>query len=134
MPSGIPKVIMPKLPPVNKHGRKGGKPGRPKGSVNRFTMYSDKMMVEILRGKKTPLEFFLTLLGADGVPTALRIEAAKAAAPYVHKKQPTALELTGNVDVNHRGGVMVVPAPQSNEEWEKRTAEAQASLKEEVKQ
>ena len=54
----------------------------------------------------TPMEFLESVMNAAGEPcptcghhadTQLRIDAAKAAAPYVHRKQPEAREISGQV-------------------------------------
>lgn len=49
-----------------------------------------------LRNKKTPLEFLLEVMWNPRRTLEIRIEAAKAAAPYVHKKMPVDLQ----IDVN----------------------------------
>ena len=50
------------------------------------------------KGKETPLDFLLKVMWNKNAPAVLRIDAAKAAAPYVHKKQPIALQHSGEID------------------------------------
>lgn len=119
-------------------GKKVGSPpnaggGRPKGSKNKHNVLSLAAVAKILKDKKTPLDFMLAVMESECMPSNMRMEAARAAAPYIHKKMPTAIEMAGGLELTHRGGVMVVPAPQSNADWEKRSKEAQSSLKEDVK-
>jgi hypothetical protein len=55
------------------------KGGRPKGSKNE---------------ELTPLKFMLDTMKDNKMPFAFKFEAAKHAAPYVHKKMPIAIEGT----------------------------------------
>jgi hypothetical protein len=66
--------------------------GRPKGSKSRAQLLRDKALEHILSGKKAPLEFLLTLMTSEDAPLSLRIDAAKVAAPYVHKRMPIQIE------------------------------------------
>jgi len=52
-----------------------------------------------------------------------------------HGYAPAAVPTKGKVDVNvnARGGVMLLPPETTLEEWEKQTAQAQAQLKERVR-
>jgi hypothetical protein len=43
----------------------------------------------------TPLEFLLSCLRDPGVRFAYKLDAAKAAAPYMHKRQPIAIQTSG---------------------------------------
>ena len=63
--------------------RGGARPGagRPKGSRT-FKAVIDR---PILNGI-TPLELLLTLVAMPEAPVALRFQAAKVAAPYVHRR------------------------------------------------
>ncbi len=49
-------------------------------------------------GKKTPIEFLLDVMHNPNNNPMLRIEAARTAAPYVHKKMPTAIEHSGEIE------------------------------------
>lgn len=116
-------------------GKSGNPKGRTPGTKNRKTLLSELALARIIKDKKTPLDFLLATMESTQVPFTFRIDAAKAAAPYVHKRMPNAVEVSGNLGVTHRGGVMIVPAtPGSIEDWSKQSAKAQAKLKEEVKQ
>lgn len=66
--------------------------GRPKGTKNKVTQLKEKALVRILSGHRTPLDFLLKLMESDDAPLAARIDAAKAAAPYVHRRMPIAIE------------------------------------------
>lgn len=114
-------------------GRTGNPNGRKAGSKNRKTMISDAILAELIKHRKTPLEFLLTVMTNSRVALGYRLDAAKAAAPYVHKKMPVQIEHGGEIGHNHRGGVMVVPAVESTQDWATRASAAQRKLKEEVR-
>ena len=67
-------------------GRKTG--GRQKGSRNKYSREA-----EIAASGLTPLEYLLSIMRGDGKPLE-RLEAARAAAPYVHPKLAS-VELSG---------------------------------------
>lgn len=72
--------------------RPGG--GRPKGSRNKKTL----AQVEAVEASGlTPLEFMLSVLRDVEQAKDVRLDAAKAAAPYVHPKLAN-IELSGNDD------------------------------------
>lgn len=66
--------------------RGGSRPGagRPPGAVNRLV--SDAVERAAAEGI-LPLDFMLTILRDETKPYADRMDAAKAAAPYVHPKR-----------------------------------------------
>jgi hypothetical protein len=73
-------------------GRRPGA-GRPRGSKNtRSAELARKAAAE----GKTPLEVMLDFMRTDSNP-AIRFEAAKAAAPYIHPK-------LANIDVGNKDG------------------------------
>jgi hypothetical protein len=74
-------------------GRKTG--GRTKGTPNRATAAK---AAAIAASGLTPLDYMLTIMRDEAAPAERRIEAAKAAAPYVHPKL-AAIEHAG-----HDGG------------------------------
>jgi hypothetical protein len=68
--------------------RGGSRPGagRPKGAATRRTReIADAALEEGL----TPLEYLLNVMRNPGLDEARRIDAAKAAAPYVHPRLAT---------------------------------------------
>jgi hypothetical protein len=65
--------------------------GRQKGTRNRATAAK---VVEIEASGLTPLDYMLTVLRDIARPSNERLDAAKAAAPYVHPKLAN-IELTG---------------------------------------
>lgn len=61
------------------------------GRVNRLT---DEERLELVRKYKvTPLQFLLSVMSDENEPMDERIDAAKAAAPYMHKKMPIGIEV-----------------------------------------
>lgn len=77
----------------NQRGGKRPGAGRPKGSANKRTReIADKAAEEGV----TPLEYLLSVMRNELADEARRLDAAKAAAPYVHPKLST-VEL-GNKD------------------------------------
>lgn len=62
---------------------------------------SKKSVEEEIRskGQKTPLDFLLMVMNNRRAHPSSRIEAAKAAAPYVHRKMPTDIELSGEIGI-----------------------------------
>ena len=68
--------------------------GRPAGSLNRKT----REQVEAIEASGlTPLQYLTSVYQDEGADEARRIDAAKAAAPYVHPKL-NAIELSGDKD------------------------------------
>ncbi len=56
--------------------------GRPKGSGNKFT----KDISEMLDDMQSPLEYMLQIMNDTGNDQRERLDAAKAAAPYIHAR------------------------------------------------
>jgi hypothetical protein len=93
--------------PRNQEGFAHGGPrsgsGRKKGSPNKLAAEAVEEAVD--RVKKamgegfTPLEHLLFVMRDEQNEVGVRLEAAKAAAPYVHKKQPQDLNVDANVHV-----------------------------------
>lgn len=63
------------------HGGKRPGAGRPRGSTD----HAIAEFLPVIDGL-TPLEFLLRVVAAPEAPLQVRIEAAKAAAPYCHQK------------------------------------------------
>lgn len=77
----------------------GARPGagRKKGSRNKITQES------IDQAKKygiTPLEYLMKIMTDESQPDDVRIECAKAAAPYVHPKL-SAVQVDANLSISH---------------------------------
>lgn len=96
-----------------------------------------ELSLEIIKGilltHMEPLEFLLRVMVNESVPLFLRVQCATAAAPYVHKRMPAAIEVSGDVNHTHRGGVMVVTEIPAAKDWQKQSIRAQTKLKDEVK-
>lgn len=111
-------------------GKTGNPRGRPRGAKNKTTLLKEDALAKLIKDKKTPLDFMLSVMTNVNMPLHLRMDAAKSAAPYVHKKQ-VAVEGNGpggSFIHQHRGGVMLIAAPQSAEDWEQRAAATQHAL------
>jgi hypothetical protein len=86
---------------INKATGQRGKPfekgnklskGRPPGSRAKVDEIQEQLTTQALTEGLMPLEFFLLVMRDEKKGLNLRFEAAKAAAPYVHKRQPIAVE------------------------------------------
>lgn len=80
-------------------GHGGARPGagRPAGAPN---TESARIRDEIAYAGLTPLEFMLRIMRDEGADEAKRLDAAKAAAPYVHPRL-NATTLDANVSTRH---------------------------------
>lgn len=76
--------------------RGGARPGagRKKGAITRRTR---EIAEAALEGGLTPLDYMLSILRDEEKPEAMRFEAAKAAAPFVHAKL-AAVDANVNLD------------------------------------
>lgn len=76
--------------------RGGSRPGagRHKGGANKI---NDVARTKALAGGLTPLDYLLGVLRDGGKPEDVRMDAAKAAAPYVHARL-AAVEHSGDKD------------------------------------
>lgn len=79
-------------------GRKTG--GRQKGTPNRRTAATAKAAALIESGE-TPLEFLTNVFRDAGTPLDVRVDAAKAAAPYVHAR-------LSSIDIGNKDGQPLV--------------------------
>ena len=68
--------------------------GRPKGIPNKATAAKAKAIAE---SGLTPLDFMLQVLRNEELDMAVRLDASKGAAPYVHPKLAQ-VQLTGKDD------------------------------------
>lgn len=71
-----------------------------------------------------PLDFMLTVMRFPKAMFDVRVDAAKAAMPFVHAKK---MEAQGGDDRGKRG-VIVLPGDVSPKEWEKRAKEQQERI------
>lgn len=90
--------------------------GRPKGVPNKASAAREQ---KIAATGITPLDYFIELLQDQSNPTALRFEAAKAAAPYVHPRLAS-VQLLGAAD--HRFVARLPEPATSAAEWQARHA------------
>lgn len=75
--------------------RKGA--GRKPGAATRF---NEQARAKAAEGGILPLDYLLAILRDDTKPQEVRIDVAKAAAPYVHARL-AAVEHSGHVDLKH---------------------------------
>ena len=73
-----------------RHGGPRPNSGRKKGTKNPATIAKEAVLTEVLaraiQDETTPLEVMLTIMRDPESPPAMKFEAAKAAAPYVHPR------------------------------------------------
>jgi hypothetical protein len=69
--------------------------GRRKGVRNRSTVVREAAERIAKRKQISPLEFLEELINDPRAGKKLRCDASKAAAPYVHKRMPIAIEHSG---------------------------------------
>lgn len=78
------------------HGGKRAKAGRKVGSKSRLVKENERASKAVDDGI-LPLDYMLSVMRDDKGDDSMRLEAAKSAAPYVHKKQPQDMNL-GSTD------------------------------------
>ncbi|MEH6697208.1 MAG: hypothetical protein V7672_00770 [Brevundimonas sp.] len=89
--------------------RGGARPGagrKPGATTKKTREIADRAAAEGV----TPLEYMLTILRDDEQPPAMRFEAAKAAAPFVHPKLSN-IEARVDADVSLSPNVVQFIAP-----------------------
>ena len=75
--------------------------GRKPGTLNRF---SEELLAKASQSGTLPVEYLLETMRDQSLDTRLRIDAAKAAAPYIHHK-PSAISVdVTRPEVTHEGG------------------------------
>ncbi|NIW47065.1 MAG: hypothetical protein GWN30_20645 [Gammaproteobacteria bacterium] len=82
------------------HGGKRKGAGRPKGSTNKLTAEQ----VEAVQQGQSPLEYLLSVMRDREREDKDRIDAAKAAAPFVHAKL-SSVEMNARVGFDHESAL-----------------------------
>lgn len=85
---------------------RGGKrpgAGRKKGSVSKHRKLAHSATIAAVGNEITPLEFLLNVMRHDP-DDARRLDAAKAAAPYVHPRL-AATEISGSLALSHEDAI-----------------------------
>ena len=80
---------------------RGGKregAGRKPGSTNKF---SKELLAKIRKEGELPVEYLLELMRDESQHTRIRLEAAKAAAPYCHHKLSAVAMDVSKVELTH---------------------------------
>lgn len=82
---------------ANGHGGRRPGAGRKKGSKDKQTEEREKA---IAKSGLTPLDYMLSVLRNKAADKALRMEAAKAAAPYCHPRLAQ-VDHGGSIELTH---------------------------------
>ena len=72
--------------------------GRKRGTPNRRTAFARRVADLAAQSEDTPLDYLLSVMRDVEAPTDQRLEAAKAAAPYVHPKL-SAIDHSGQLGI-----------------------------------
>lgn len=72
----------------------------PKVRVTRASQRMDVVSEIQSNGMKTPLEFMIRIMNDENLPRNERMEAAKAAIPYVHSRL-NSIDVNANISVSH---------------------------------
>ena len=101
-----------------KKGESGNPEGRPKGSGNKFT----RDVTDLLEDNQSPLEFMLSVMNDTDNEQRERLDAAKAAAPYIHAR--ISYVETAEVETVQR---VINAQPMSVDEWTEKYGVERAS-------
>jgi hypothetical protein len=84
---------------TKEHPRPG--PGRPQGSKDKKGARAVAAQVReaVMRTGLTPLQFLAEIYQDESRPIMERLDAAKAAAPYLHQRMPQKIDLSAEVAV-----------------------------------
>ena len=80
------------------HGGARAGAGRKPGTINRF---SKDLLDKAAQSGQLPVDYLLEVMRDQSLDTRLRIDAAKAAAPYVHQKLSAISVDLAKPDVTH---------------------------------
>ena len=69
-----------------KKGQSGNVKGRPKGKLNQFAMETAQRIAE---SGELPVDYLVSVFRDDEADAKLRVDAARAAAPYLHPRLAT---------------------------------------------
>ena len=77
-----------------KKGQSGNPKGRPKGALGKVAQMTNQERLKLLveHGDVTPLKFLMSVMVDENERKDMRVDAAKHAAPYFHRKMPIAIE------------------------------------------
>lgn len=78
-------------------GKSGNPAGRPKGANCKR---KELLAARKAAGGKLPLDYLLDVMRDETLELSERLEAAKAAAPYLHRKMPQAIEHSGEIGLS----------------------------------
>ena len=81
-----------------RHGGSRPGAGRKPGTINRF---SKDLLEKASRSGLLPVDYMLGVMRDESLDTRLRIDAARAAAPYVHQKLSVISVDVTTPDVTH---------------------------------
>lgn len=91
---------------------RGGKrpgAGRKRGIPNRVTAEFKQLAVELGKEGASPLDLMPSVMRDESAPMAMRLDAAKAAAPYLHPRL-NAVELSGSLHMTHEQALVELGA------------------------
>ena len=91
-------------------GQNGGRrpgAGRPKGSKGKALA---KRTAAIEKSGQTPLQFMIEMMRNPKASEAMRMDAAKAAAGYIHPKAPATVNLDAKLQITEVRDVIIDPA------------------------
>src|SRR6266496_5882082 len=84
-----------------KKGQRANPRGRPKGARGKLYELTEKQRTEMAeRHGITPLDFLMSIMRDESARIGERLEAAKLAAPYLHRKMPIAVEAGDSDDAS----------------------------------
>lgn len=78
-------------------GQSGNPRGKKAGTKCKRTIARDAALAKAIAAGQSPLEFLLSVMRDPRADLDMRIDAAKGAAPYVHKKQPQDVNVSGEL-------------------------------------
>ena len=96
---------------AHKGQKKAG--GRQKGTPNKATA---KREADIAKSGKTPLQFMIDMMRNPKADKAMRMDAAKSAAPYVHPRAATTVNLDAKLNITEVRDVIVDPRGPDHEQ------------------